>query len=128
MDSKEHNRAGGEVLSIDREGLIARCLGNLDLVERVLACFEDRFTEDLAELESACRQGERSRVQEIAHRMKGACANAGAPMLMSVSEDVEQLAGEATLTDVSRRLAGMRREWERFCQANKPLSRSDSRN
>ena len=66
----------------DLEDLFRRCLGNLDLVERVLQAFENHFEKDLDELEAALKSASLTAVGQIAHRMKGASSNVAATALL----------------------------------------------
>ena len=47
---------------LDVDGLINRCMGNIDLVQRVLEKFQQRIPEELAELENAFELGETERL------------------------------------------------------------------
>ena len=99
-----------KVINVD--DLMARCLGNLDFVERILTIFRTRCESDLVELEDAIRASDLPRVQRLAHRLKGACANAGANDL-SVRASELWTAANKEFTDVlAARFAQFRQEWD----------------
>ncbi|HVU89234.1 MAG TPA: Hpt domain-containing protein [Pirellulales bacterium] len=77
---------------LDLEDLKARCLGNLDLVERVLTKFAGQLDRDLEELESAVRTGDASMAAQLAHRIKGIAASVAARTLFEDAAVAEQRA------------------------------------
>lgn len=104
-----------KVINVD--DLMARCLGNMDFVERILTIFQTRCESDLVELEDAIRAGDMLRVQRLAHRLKGACANAGANDL-SVRASELWTAANKEFTDVlAARFAQFRQEWDECAAA-----------
>lgn len=108
------DRAGGV---LDMEDLLTRCLGNVEFAERILAMFRERFGADLAELEKTAAAGDSLAVARLAHRLKGASANAAAPGLRSAAARVEQAARQGSLAEVPARLGELRREWRRFTES-----------
>jgi len=102
---------------LDVDDLVARCLGNLEFVDRVLAMFHQRCDEDLAELERAADAGDTETVVRLAHRLKGACANASAVTLRARAEEVERAARQGLLDDARERLGNLHDEWNRFVSA-----------
>jgi len=98
----------------DVDDLMARCLGNLEFAEHILALFQTRFGEDLAELEQMLAAGDAESVARLAHRLKGAAANAAAPSLKTLAAEIVQLAQARSLEGVRTRLADLREEWDWF--------------
>src|SRR5271165_4200658 len=66
---------------LDLQELCDRCIGNLDLVQRVLDKFEQRLPEELAELERALELGDTAQAALVAHRIKGNASNVSAGAL-----------------------------------------------
>ena len=99
---------------VDVRGLLERCLGNLDLAERVLARFEERFDEDLSQLEEAVRAENAEAVARIAHRLKGASANTGARRLAQRAAGIEELARRRVLPDIASQMEAIRNEFDCF--------------
>ena len=59
---------------LDLAQLQRRCMGKIELVERLLASFERRFPLELVELGQALAEGNVARVGQLAHQLKGAAA------------------------------------------------------
>lgn len=102
---------------VDVEELLARCLGNLEFAERILAIFQERCSTDLEELEQAIEQGDLERVAGITHRLKGACANAAAHSLCQRISQIREAACRQETEDVSRHYRELRHDWDAFVAA-----------
>jgi HPt (histidine-containing phosphotransfer) domain-containing protein len=102
--------------AIDVDDLISRCMGNLDFVERILTIFQTRCEADLEELEAAIKAADFAQVQRIAHRLKGACANAGAGRLSARAGDLWNAASKEFADVVAARFAQFKEDWE-HCSA-----------
>lgn len=102
-----------EQLPIDLEALQARCLGNLDLVDRVLAKFTTQVDADLDDLEQAIKAGNAEQAAQLAHRIKGIAGSVEARDLYADAALAEEVALEKRLTDLPdflRRMRGDRTE------------------
>lgn len=99
-----------KVINVD--DLMARCLGNLDFVERILTIFQTRCESDLVDLEDAIKVGDLPRVQRLAHRLKGACANAGANDLSARASELWTAANKEFTDVLAARFAQFRQEWD----------------
>jgi HPt (histidine-containing phosphotransfer) domain-containing protein len=99
------------------EDLLGRCLGNLQFAERVLTMFQQRCDEDLAELERAVATEDTEAVVSLAHRLKGASANAAALGLRARASQMEQAARRRSLAETRQHLEDLRDEWHRFRSA-----------
>lgn len=100
-------------LPIDLEALQARCLGNLDLVDRVLAKFTTQVDADLDELEQAIGAGNADQAANLAHRIKGIAGSVEARDLYADAALAEEIALEKRLGDLPdflRRMRGDRTE------------------
>jgi HPt (histidine-containing phosphotransfer) domain-containing protein len=96
---------------LDFEDLKSRCLGNMDLVERVLTKFAGQLDQDLDDLESAIRDGDAAQAAHFAHRIKGIAASVAARALFDDASTTEECALEnelAELPDNLHRLRGDR--------------------
>lgn len=98
----------------DADDLMARCLGNLEFAEHILAMFQTRFGEDLGALDEVVARGDVESVVHLAHRLKGAAANAAAPGLKALAAEIEQLAHARNLQAIPTRLADLKEEWAWF--------------
>lgn len=101
-----------DVLNV--EELLARCLGNVEFACRILGKFCQRCDEDLAALEEAVSSHDSESVARLAHRLKGASANASALGLQKRASDIERAARNDALDDVPSNLANLKQEWDRF--------------
>lgn len=108
--------------AVDFEGLLERCMGNLDFVERVLAKFQERFPQQLAELERLLETKDAEQLALAAHRMKGNSANVSATGLQQVAAEIEELSRADRMGEIPVRVDRLRREWARYvdCSAQRP--------
>ena len=104
------------------EDLFHRCLGNLDLVERVLRAFESHFESDLEELEAALRANCFERVAQISHRMKGACSNVAATPMARTLASLEQWARDENRAEAAACMDRLREDWQQFVAAEKDFT------
>jgi HPt (histidine-containing phosphotransfer) domain-containing protein len=105
--------AGAE-LPLDYAQLTRRCLGKIELVERLLASFESRFPEELSQIEQCLLEGDAPRLARLTHQLRGAAANVSAPSLQAVITGMEESARAGRLNDFEVRLADVRRAWDHF--------------
>ena len=98
------------------EELLARCVGRLDLVQRVLDAYVTQMEEDIPQLLSELEAGNSSDVARIAHRIKGASANAAVDTLRRDAEEIERLAREAQLQQASSRAMQLKRDWSAYLE------------
>ncbi|MEX2169087.1 MAG: Hpt domain-containing protein [Pirellulales bacterium] len=104
------------------EDLFQRCLGNMDLVERVLLAFESHFEQDLDELEAALTTASPNLAAQIAHRMKGASSNVAAMALTRELTSMEKLARNEQMPEAFACMGRLRGEWQRFLDADKDFA------
>lgn len=102
---------------IDFTVLRRRCLENTNLVNRVLLRLRERFTADLAELEQHLGDANWESAALLAHRLKGAAANAAAEPLRQAAARLEQSARARLRPEVARNFEQLRREWQRVLDA-----------
>lgn len=108
-----------DVLDLDR--LRNRCMGNIDLLQRVLDQFHKRLPEELAELEHALELRDSEQVARVAHRIRGTSANVSAECLQRAAAEIEDLGRLGRVTDVPTRLERLRSEWERYLEHTSTL-------
>lgn len=108
----------------DLQGLCDRCMGNLDLVQRVLDKFEQRLPGELAELERVLEQGDATKITLVAHRIKGNSSNISASGLQQAAAEIEDLSRAGRVSDIHGRLGNLRKHWQRYvdCRATLQLS------
>lgn len=102
---------------IDAEDLMARCLGNIEFARRILVMFQELGYENLAGLEEAIAAEDAEAIALLAHRLKGASANAAALGLRAQAAEIEDAARQCSLGEIPARLENLRHEWSRFNSA-----------
>jgi HPt (histidine-containing phosphotransfer) domain-containing protein len=99
---------------LDYDALIDRCLGNIDLVERLLNKLQTCIPQDIEKVEKAFALQDAGQVASIAHRLKGATANVAARGLNRLAEEIENLGKSGTLQEMPSLIEQLHQEWERF--------------
>ncbi len=100
--------------ALNHEELLARCMGNIEFAERVLAKFQDSFGQDLESLETELKSENAETVASVAHRLKGSSASVGAPGLNQYAAEIEELGRADRLGEIEQPALHLRREWSRF--------------
>jgi HPt (histidine-containing phosphotransfer) domain-containing protein len=75
--------------ALDMEELLSRCMGRVDLLEKLLANFDGYLTPQVSELEQAVQLQDAELVRRIAHRLKGAALTVSARALSQSAERLE---------------------------------------
>ena len=109
---------------LDLPALEARCLGKLDLVERVLQTFNYQLDADLEKLEQALAVGDVATFAQVAHRIKGMSANTEARQLAREAAIAEQKAREKCLGDLPQHIERLRNNRAQFAAAFETRSRT----
>ncbi len=102
---------------LDVEDLLARCLGNVEFADRILGKFQERCDEDVSALEKAVFDCDEESVARLAHRLKGASANASALGLQRHASEIERAARHDAFDDVPASMESLKQEWTRFSEA-----------
>jgi HPt (histidine-containing phosphotransfer) domain-containing protein len=92
----------------DFNALAARCLNNLNLVDRVLTKFTSQVDLDLADLEQAITAGNAPEVAKLAHRIKGMTASIEARAMCNSAARCERTALAAATDELPAILAALR--------------------
>ncbi len=98
--------------SVNVETLLDRCFGNLEFASRILGILNERCEPDIEAIEQAVQEEDYERIYGIAHRLKGAFANASADGLSRIAEEL-CAASKAMDAPASReQVSGLRESWE----------------
>lgn len=89
---------------IDRDGLVARCMGKLSLAQALLSDFEHDLVDSVDAIKQAIQRGEAAAAAEAAHALKGAAGAVTAEPLRAMAYNVE-LQGKAGHLDEVAELA-----------------------
>ena len=100
--------------ALNVEDLMTRCMGNIEFAERILSIFQELGNQALADLEQAMAAEDTEMLARLAHRLKGASANAAAPGLQALAAEIERAAGQSSLGEIPAHLENLRHEWNRF--------------
>lgn len=97
---------------VDLMTLQAKFSGDAAFVRRLCQTFITSTTHSLEELDSAVSAGERSRVRQLAHRIKGGGSGVYAHRLAAIAANIEAEAMTATLTEVAAAVDSLRRAFD----------------
>ena len=106
--------ASTEVLNF--ESLLERCMGNLQLAERIIGKFRDRGADELLQIEKSIHAGNAEKTAGMAHSFKGAAANLSADALREVAAHLETMARAEQMDEGPACLAQLKNEWDRFLE------------
>jgi two-component system, sensor histidine kinase and response regulator len=103
-----------EITTLNYAELVRRCMGRIELAERLLASFDSRVPAELAEIERCLEAGDAASATRLAHQLKGASANVSAGGLHSATSQMEESARSGDLEDAASRLNDVRQAWDEF--------------
>jgi len=112
--------AGSADQVFNHEELIGRCMGNEQLVERILNQFGSQSRSDVAELRKALDDDDAERAVMIAHRLKGASANLTAA---AVSEQAAQIVSLSKAGDIDAARPCLEKLEEQICRFKEQVDR-----
>jgi HPt (histidine-containing phosphotransfer) domain-containing protein len=110
------NTQNAEAVVFDFEALKARCLNNMNLVDRVLTKFASQVDTDLESLERAISAGNAPDVAKLAHRIKGMTASIEARSMCSDAARCERTALAAAVDDLPALLTTLRQDRNRLLE------------
>jgi HPt (histidine-containing phosphotransfer) domain-containing protein len=107
--------------AFDYQALLARCMGNQDLVRRLLRKFAEQIEGDLASLRQSLAEKDALETAKAAHKIKGATANLTIEAVRKLVAGLEEQAragvlehGERTLAQLEQAVADARDEIHSF--------------
>lgn len=119
MDSVRENAHAPPVHNpVDVNDLLGRCLGRLDLAERILQKFQCALEKDVRELEEAVRTTNTAEIAQLAHRIKGASLAVSAYKLIDCAQSIEKSAAASRMDEIPIYFARLKEESSRiddFC-------------
>ena len=104
--------------------LVSRCLGKRDWACRILGKFQAQLDKDLEGLKQAIALNQIELVAQLAHRLKGACSNASAPILRDRSSDQETAARAEAVDLIHEAWQHLCHERDRFYESTAELRTS----
>jgi signal transduction histidine kinase/CheY-like chemotaxis protein/HPt (histidine-containing phosphotransfer) domain-containing protein len=111
---------------LDREAVLARIDGDVELLAEMVGLFEERSVEILAALERGLEGEIDETMVRAAHTLKGTVANLGALSLFEVARDFEHALRAGNRDTAIAELPSLAREVEAFRHALRELVRSEA--
>jgi Amt family ammonium transporter len=98
---------------IDRDALLARCMGNLEFAQSLLSDFEGDLPERVDQIAQRIQQGNPQATAESAHALKGAAGTVTAEPLRALAAEIEAAGKTGDLTQVASLVDQLRTEAQR---------------
>jgi two-component system sensor histidine kinase/response regulator len=98
---------------IDRDALLARCMGNLEFAQSLLSDFEGDLPERVDQIAQRIQQGNAQATAESAHALKGAAGTVTAEPLRALAAEIEAAGKTGDLTQVASLADQLRAEAQR---------------
>ena len=102
---------------LDRDELIERMMGSVQMAERMLGKFLDASPSECDALESTARMGDTAELLSLAHRHKGTAKTMSAPRVAVIAEKLEQKAGTDATSELLELIDELRIAHGEFRQA-----------
>ncbi|MDB5324173.1 MAG: domain S-box [Phycisphaerales bacterium] len=112
------------VAPFDMKTLLDRCMGNANIVGKILEEFEKQIAGDVRHIEMLVESADAARVGQVAHGLKGAAGIISAEALQQVASQIEQRARTLDWEGIRDSLTPLREEAER-CLAHLPTSKRE---
>ena len=101
---------------LDVDDLKNRCLGNMTFVQQVLQLLADRAEADIVQLEQVAAQDDYEGSYHVAHRLKGAFANASAVRMSELAEELCTAARSQNQGHLREKVKALRAHWNEFVE------------
>ena len=99
---------------LDLEGLCKRCMGNIDLVQRVLKTFQQRIPGEMEAMEKALEARDTEQIARVAHRVKGSSASVSAAGVARAAAEIEDVSRAGSVTDIPASIGHLHDEWGQY--------------
>lgn len=99
---------------VNFDELLDRCLGRIELAERILRTFQTALESDLKILEAAVAAFDATEIAHVAHRIKGASLAVSANHVTECAKFIELSAHARRLEEIPDQLARLKRESARL--------------
>ena len=103
-------------MPLDLDQLVRRCMGRVDLAERLLASFQERLPVEVAQIQECLAAGDVTRLARLVHQFKGTTANVSAHELHGIAVRMEHAAQAGQCEIVTCCLTEVVQAWQRFQQ------------
>ncbi len=95
----------------DRTALLARLMGDRDLVKEITAVFLEDTPQQIQTLKRYIEQGEARLAGDQAHALKGAAANVGGLALSALAHELEKSGRSGRLQEAAALLSELERQF-----------------
>lgn len=106
----------GSTLPLDLDQLVRRCMGRIELAERLLTSFQERLPVEVAQIQECLAASDPVRLARLVHQFKGTTANVSAPELHGIAVRMEHAARAGQCDVVAGCLTEVAQAWQRFQQ------------
>ena len=106
----------GSSLPLDFDQLVRRCMGRVELAERLLASFHERLPIEVAQIQECLTACDVVRLARLTHQFKGTTANVSAQELHGIAVRMEHAARAGDCEAVAGCLTEVAAAWQRFQQ------------
>jgi HPt (histidine-containing phosphotransfer) domain-containing protein len=103
----------------DMEQLVRRCMGKIELAERLLNSFESRFPEDLSKIEDSLREYDSPTASRMVHQLKGAAANVSAPDLYKMLARLEDVVRVGQYEQANDCVGEIHQKWRLYTNSSR---------
>jgi HPt (histidine-containing phosphotransfer) domain-containing protein len=110
---------------VDTNDLLNRCLGRMDIVERIIGRFQGVLDDELDQLERAVKSSNTDEIVQIAHRLKGASLAVSAYDLSDNAARIEKSAATSQFDEIQAQIELLKESRTSF-RAVFPLVAKDS--
>jgi two-component system, sensor histidine kinase and response regulator len=107
-------RRSDETEVVDREKLMVRMGGDMELVQELATLFLAGYPQKLSTLRQAMARGDAQTIELLGHSLKGSIGNFVAPAAFEAAQRLETLGRERDLRHVQEAYAALEREIERL--------------
>jgi len=108
--------------AIDYESLLARCMGDSDLVSKVAKKFQERSRQAWDQILAGLKAGDATETARLAHAMKGAASNLSAIRLAELAAQLEDLGKAGDLSAAESAAQQLGEELEKCREALQTLT------
>ncbi len=99
-------------------------MGRIELAERLLASFHDRFPKEADDIRRCRSEGDLARLARLVHQLKGTTANVSAPALHAAARALEAAVLENRLNEFDGYLVRLDAVWQEFREFTAKLPRT----
>ncbi len=109
--------------SLDFDQLVNRCMGRVDLAQKILARFLEQAELDVTALVNAVGGRAYHDASKLAHRLKGSAKTVSAGSIAQITEQIESVAQDESETELLSLITELRTSFQEFRSATASLQK-----